>query len=981
MGLPAADLARLSTLLDEAEKLDPAALETWLAGLQGESARLAPALRAMLARQASKETDELFDRPPALGPPTTGIEAGDTVGPYRLERLLGRGGMGEVWLAMRTDGGLKRKVALKLPHVTWAPSLAERFARERDILSGLEHPNIARLYDAGVDSQGRPYMALEFIEGLPIDEFCTQQALPVESRVRLLLQVADAVAYAHGRLVVHRDLKPGNVLVTADGQARLLDFGIAKLMEGDRTRETALTQAAGRALTLDYASPEQIRGEPIGTASDVYSLGVVAFQLLAGSRPYRLKRESAAQLEEAIASVDAPLASGLATDPALKRRLKGDLDATLNKALKKNPAERYPTVDAFAQDLRRHLAGEAVTAQPDTRLYRLRKFVARNRIAVATGAVVAVVIVASALVALQQARQASEQARIARTEAETAKAVQEFLQGLFEASSANQPDPLKARQRTALELLDEGAARIEKSLDATPEAKFKAMGVMAQMYRQLSKSDEEIELQRRRVGMAERAFGPGDARLADALADLGLAHSNNGSLREARQALVRADRIVDALPRPDDPLRLKLDIALSDLHRFEGDPRGLPYAERAARMALRLPPTRDWVNAMASLGIMQRLAGQLDESAASFDRAIALEAQVPGGANSVLPTVHEQAAKTAQMRGDIAAAEAHLRRVMELDERISGPGSVNALTGRRQFAVLLADDGRTEEALAQFDAMRPWLQAMERSDRLTAASIYVEEAQVRRERGDPAGALALYDRTAPLYKSVEEVPGTFAMLKFGRGQALLDLGRIDEADATLAEGRQVLHKFKLQSPRWREREAIATTRLLLARGDAAAARQRLDAEAPAPPGRPGSMLQLLRAEALLAAGLHDEAAALAADESARAAGPPRAQPYAMVRFGLLLALGRARLAQGRPDEAHAALLDAASISRTLHDTARSLDAAALQVAVGEVALARGDRTRAAEALRDAKAIQRHHAGVRPPFFERLSALEAELARR
>ena len=212
------------------------------------------------------------------------LQPGALVGPYRLLRELGIGGMGAVWLAERADGTLKRQVALKLPRAAWSRGLAERMARERDILASLEHPHIARLYDAGTDAQGRPFLALEYVEGQPIDVYCHERALNIPARLQLLLQVAHAVAFAHSRLVIHRDLKPSNILVTADGQVRLLDFGIAKLMEGDRTQETQLTQLAGRALTLDYASPEQIRGEPIGTASDVYSLGVVAYELLAGAK-------------------------------------------------------------------------------------------------------------------------------------------------------------------------------------------------------------------------------------------------------------------------------------------------------------------------------------------------------------------------------------------------------------------------------------------------------------------------------------------------------------------------------------------------------------------------------------------------------------------------------------------------------------------------------------------------------------------------
>ena len=268
MTLDATTLQRLSSLLDRAFELDPAARETWLAGLDGDDAALAPVLRELLARTVSKETADFLGHPPAFtivdaDAAPAGLAAGDLIGAYRLERLLGRGGMGEVWLAERDDGTVKRKVALKLPHVSWSPAFAERFARERDILATLEHPHIARLYDAGVDRHGRPFMALEYVEGKPIDTFCREGSLAVDARLRLLLQVAEAVAFAHSRLVLHRDLKPGNMLVSADGNIHLLDFGIAKMMEGDAAHETALTRVGGRALTLDYASPEQIRGEPL----------------------------------------------------------------------------------------------------------------------------------------------------------------------------------------------------------------------------------------------------------------------------------------------------------------------------------------------------------------------------------------------------------------------------------------------------------------------------------------------------------------------------------------------------------------------------------------------------------------------------------------------------------------------------------------------------------------------------------------------
>src|SRR6185436_14101596 len=330
-----------------------------------------------------------------------GHAPGDLVGPYRLVRELGAGGMGAVWLAERADGLIQRSIALKLPHLVTPrrAELAERMAREREILAALDHRNIAKLFDAGLTAEGQPYLALEYVEGVPIDQYVRgagdAAALPLEQRLRLFLQVAHAVAYAHGKLVVHRDLKPANILVTANGGVRLLDFGIAKLLDDGEARATQLTRLSGGAFTPEYASPEQILGEPLTVASDVYSLGVVLYELLTGTRPYRLKRDSLGALEEAILQA-APARPSEIAPPELRKALRGDLDTIVPKALKKNPAQRYATVNAFAEDLACYLQDRPVQARPDSSTYVLRKFVARNRLAVGASAATLLVIVASA---------------------------------------------------------------------------------------------------------------------------------------------------------------------------------------------------------------------------------------------------------------------------------------------------------------------------------------------------------------------------------------------------------------------------------------------------------------------------------------------------------------------------------------------------------------------------------------------------------
>jgi Protein kinase domain len=384
-----ADLSTLSRLLDEALDLEPAQAEAWLAALPEAHRHLLPQLREMLAEHLSPGHARFMSDGPKLEGSTvdeTVARPDDLVGPYRLIREIGRGGMGAVWLAERADSSLKRHVAVKLPRLAWGAGLAERMARERDIGALLEHPNIARLYDAGVDASGRPYLALQYIDGQPLDAWCQAKALGVPERLLLFLQVARAVAYAHGRLVVHRDLKPSNVLVTADGQAHLLDFGIAKLLHEAAPGDMELTREQGRVLTPHYASPEQIQGERITVASDVYSLGALLYELLTGQLPFRAS--SPAALEAAVLEGEPPLASSRAQDKATARALRGEIDAIVGKALKRVPAQRYASVDALVQDIERHLKGDTVLARPDSALYRLRKAMRRHWVSVSAAAAV-----------------------------------------------------------------------------------------------------------------------------------------------------------------------------------------------------------------------------------------------------------------------------------------------------------------------------------------------------------------------------------------------------------------------------------------------------------------------------------------------------------------------------------------------------------------------------------------------------------------
>ena len=686
-------LRRLSTLLDQALDLDAPAREAWLAGLDAEAAEVAalgPTLRKLLAREAAPETGALLDRGPDFTAPgdaaaqAGALQSGDMVGPYRLLRELGRGGMGEVWLAERIDGSLKRQVALKLPMLGIRRAvLVQRFARERDILASLAHPNIARLYDAGIADDGQPYLALELVTGLPITAYCEQQALDQRARVQLMRQVMDAVQFAHAHLVIHRDIKPGNVLVTPQGQAMLLDFGVAKLLHEEQAQaeETALTQAGGRALTLDYAAPEQVAGLPVSTATDVYALGVLLHELLAGERPFRgTKRD----IEQAI----------LTQEPPRLRSLPADLATIVLKALKKAPAERYATANAFAEDLGRWLRGEPVVAQPDRLGYRMRRFVTRHRLPVAVGSLVALALVTTGVVALRQAVEARQEAARAQQEAQRAQAVQAFLLDLFKANSTTQADPQAAQRTTARDLLDRGAARIDAALAEVPQSRLEVMGTLGDMYSQLGLDAQASQMQSRRVELARRTFGHRDARLAQVLLDYVETLQESSRRGEIAALLDEALAVLDASGEQDSPLRGDALLVSARYWRYESLQRARQRADEAVAYLGRVTPNSDGLVTAHVLAARARInAYDYDGGVEQATRAIEVAKRQGDGAAAWLatPTGTLADALQGQMQYDQAAASCACRSIA-LNTHVHGEAHPDTLLSQVKLGNLLLSD-------------------------------------------------------------------------------------------------------------------------------------------------------------------------------------------------------------------------------------------------------------------------------------------------
>lgn len=528
---PEGDWPRFSALLDDALDLPQAARAAWLDSLAGDDASLRPSLRRVLVGTAHTVTRDLL-RPPRLDEQEEGLAAGAWMGPYRLQARLGQGGMGEVWRASRGDDGPRRDVALKLPHAAClGPGFLRRFARERDVLAALSHPHIAQLYDAGTSSDGHPYLALELIEGEPITAYCRAQKCSLEQRVDLVRQMMHGLSYAHQRLIVHRDIKPGNVLVTPEGRIKLLDFGIAKLLGPEPDPEGGLTQAT-RLATPAYAAPEQVLGGAITVATDIFAGGVVLFELCTGELPFGRGPQTLVAQAAPLASSRADAESaGLPEGPSLARKLRGDLDAVIAKALALDPAARYPSAEAFNADLQRWREGLPVRARRIGWLTRSEKFVRRNRLGVALTAILALSLAGgTAGIAWQaqraqtEAKRAESEARQAEQQAGRATAIKDFMIGLFYTGSprngGKQGDALTGR-----DLVNIGASRAAAAFAGDPATEFDILQALADILHEWEDDAQSLPLYAHALNIAQKTFGADDPRAIHAALELASAYA------------------------------------------------------------------------------------------------------------------------------------------------------------------------------------------------------------------------------------------------------------------------------------------------------------------------------------------------------------------------------------------------------------------------------------------------------------------------
>jgi eukaryotic-like serine/threonine-protein kinase len=649
--------------------------------------------------------------------------AGRRMGPWRLEREIGRGGMGAVWLAHRDDGAYEGRVAVKLMRAgVDGGDLARRFLAERQILAGLDHPNIARLIDAGRDADGAPFLALEYVEGEAITAWCDRLRLPVEARLRLFLQVCAAVAHAHQRLVVHRDLKPSNILVNAEGRVRLLDFGIAKLIAQDG----AATVTAHAVFTPEYAAPEQVRGELATTAVDVYALGVLLYELLSGRQPYQVdsgsplgwqravleqepQRPSAAITRRTARAAD-PSAAALAGQRGLAPRrlrlqLRGDLDAIVLKALRKDPGARHESVQQLAHDVLAWLEGRPVSARRGSTSYRAWRWMARHALAASLVALAAISLLAGLGAALWQAREAraqrdaaQAQRELAREEAQRAEATVKFLTDVFAQAD---PGNTEGAALTASEVLAAAEREVARDAQLGPEHRLSLALAVANAYRALSENERMYDvMQQRRADITATT----STRLrVEALMALGVAHARLGRGDEALAHYAQAET---ANAGGDPLLQARIDRLFAMMHVNRREvPQGMARIERAYRTLLAEtgPVSEDFVGALDVYLLLLESADRSHEAVAvtlpSY-RALAGTARIPAERRATIQATHAHALLLA---GELAEAERVVRESLALGATLYGAQHYNNTSRMSKLVAILRAQGRQAEAAGLAD--------------------------------------------------------------------------------------------------------------------------------------------------------------------------------------------------------------------------------------------------------------------------------------
>ncbi len=777
--------------------------------LAREQPSLLPRVQAMIDADAGAERQGFLAAP--IGALAAAPQAGQRVGAWTLQALIASGGMGEVWRALRNDGRYRGQAAVKLQRSRAASAHGDaRFAREAEFLARVSHPHVAQLLDAGSTAAGERYLVLEYVNGSTIDRWCEQQQLDVDARLRLFTQVCEAVAFAHAQQVVHRDLKPSNILVTEQGHAKLLDFGVAKLLGDDAGAE--LTRLSAAALTPEYASPEQIEGGPVSPATDVYALGVLLFVLLAGRRPYGGAQSSPAQLARCIVE-DEPLRLSRAAPPAQRARLRGDLDRIVAKALRKAPAQRYAGAQALADDITRHLRAEPVLARAPTLVYRSAKFARRQAAPLAAAAVLAVALAAgggeaaAALIAVAvaggvaatawQARKARREARLARAEAAKAQAIKDYVVGLFNtAATGDEADSGNKLDLSVRRLVQSSGERLLEDRALPPPVMLELLELLGRLNLELGNAGLARGLAERALALAHELHGADSAAVLAATVALAGVLPAQG---QAKQALAQLEQAMAAVERsaPQSPLRCSPSYAEALLQAGvlgNNDVGDLAAARQRLEAAVALFAAHHPHHARRSaahrwLGDTLQQLNDFDGAEREYAAAAHAIDHAEGDRATNLGSLQQVRGALWMRRGLYLEAVPLLEAAVRLLDGTKGAGQKLAQQPRALLARALHQVGRRDEGYSLLDQIRALMPAEQYAgmgahrDRIDVAVAQMAHDEDDLPRARQA-AQAMRDRAPP----GSPAEGSWISLL---GEIARDEGRLDEACQLLEQGLQI----------------------------------------------------------------------------------------------------------------------------------------------------------------------------------------------
>lgn len=835
-----------AAFLDEACADDPALREEVESVLEAEAN--AP---AFLDNQAVEYVDVLYTD---TAPPPD-IEGNLQIGPYRVIRELGRGGMSVVYLAEHTEGTFAHPVALKLlqQHFQTQDRIV-RFRAERQILGRLDHPNIARLLDGGITQTGQPFLVVEHVEGRPITDYCAQNNLSVDDRERLLQTVCRVVQHAHGRLVVHRDLKPSNILVTDAGTVKLLDFGIAKLLDENAAGVTLpVTRTGERLMTPEYAAPEQIRSEPITTATDVYQLGVLAYEMLTDRHPFCEAKQPLSDIERHVLE-STPTRPSAVTGGGTGRgveveKLSGDLDTIVLKALRKEPTRRYASPGDLADDLERHLQGRPVTARPATWRYRAQKFVRRNRATVLTSLLLGLILVTYVATLTVQANRIAEERNRARQESARSERVTQFLITLFESLD---PNETQGEALSAQALLDRGADRLARQMDEDPLVQTRLLNAIGNVYRKQGQYEKAIRLFRQAIDVHNSTDTPAPSGLATSLTDLGTTLTITGAYAAADSSLRRALSLRRA-QSPSAPLGVAASLnALAflnremqnydraatlyhealDLRKQHLPPNDPNIAETLNNLGLILAQKEDYAAAityyrealsirkaqygsrhtavahsLSHLGWVHEMQSDYATADSLYHEALAVRRAVLGEEHLATANSLNMIGWVKQKRGQYAEAERYLRQALDRYRTLLGPEHIYVANAQYKLSVLLVERKQYAAARSLYTEAFQLRRALRGLDDAYTLTLMTELSEVLVRHNRFADAETLLHESLRLQLVNEVAPQDLAYTRRVLGYGLLKQGKYNEAEPFL----QAAHAARAHAPN----EAQLATRHLV----------------------------------------------------------------------------------------------------------------------------------------------------------------------